>query len=164
MLSPVTPCKPSKWPTPVTLNVNDLVVAPHSRPRQTYTAGYIATPTWSTAYEIKMNNEIWVIRRSQLTLWQVENTATTSIPSSLLTHTYKISRHVQNPTFEGALEQSKNRSKRTRKHPRTLRANPRQVQIKKRRCQRENSSPPPRVREWSSRTKTRPSTNNDKPP
>ena len=143
MLSPVTPCKPSKWHNPVTLNINDLVVAPHFRPRQTYTAGYIAAPHWSTAYEINVNNEIWVIHRNQLTLWQLENTGTTSIPSSLLTNTYKNSRHAQNPTFEGALEQSKNRSKRTRKHPRTLRANPRQAQIKKRRCQRENSSPLP---------------------
>ena len=103
---PVTPCKPTMWQMPVILNVNDFVVATDLQPSQTYTPGNFATPRGSTASEIKMNNEIWVTHRNQLTLWQVENTATTSIPLSLKTHTYKISRHVQNPTFERPIEQS----------------------------------------------------------
>ena len=100
------PCKPTMWQMPDILNVNDFVVATDLQPSQTYTAGNFATPRGSTASEIKMNNEVWVTHRNQLTLWQVENTATTSIQLSLKTHTYKISRHVQNPTFERPIEQS----------------------------------------------------------
>ena len=52
--------------------------------------------------------------------------------------------------LKGQLNNRQNRSKRTRKHPRRLRANPRHVQIIKAKMSRRKF---PSVGEWSSRTK-----------
>ena len=149
MLSTVTPCKPTKWHQPVTLSVNDFVVTPDFRPSQTYTAGNFATPRGSTAYEIKVNNEM----SHTLKPTDTDNLRTQpqlrshQAPWRILIKSLGMCR---TQPLKGQLNNRQNRSKRTRKHPRRLRANPRHVQIIKAKMSRRKF---PSVGEWSSRTK-----------